>query len=108
MRPPGKQMAGDHYRPSGREPDDDEEPLQNLWVGNLSLDTVDSDLVALFAKYGAMDSVTTFPSRNYAFVYFKNPDAARAARDALQGTLVRGNPIKLEFARPVRFLFTCV
>ncbi|KAE8663082.1 putative transcription factor PosF21-like [Hibiscus syriacus] len=78
-------------------------PLSNhLWVGNLSGETVDSDLTELFNKFGALDSVTTYSSRSYAFVYFKRVEDAKAARDALQGATLHGNHIKIEFARPAR------
>lgn len=56
----------------------------------------------LFAQYGALDSVTSYSSRSYAFLFFKRMEDAKAAKDALQGTPLRGNPIKIEFARPVR------
>ncbi|CAA6663877.1 unnamed protein product [Spirodela intermedia] len=87
-------------RLSGRESDGDDGPSTNLWVGNLSMDTIDSDLMTLFAKHGVLDCVMTFSSRNFAFLYFKSPDDAKAAKDDLQGALVRGNSIKIEFARP--------
>ncbi|OVA08768.1 RNA recognition motif domain [Macleaya cordata] len=87
----------------GKGTDEDEiGPSHNLWVGNLSNDTTDSDLMDIFAKYGALDSVTTYSSRNFAFIYFKRLEDARAAKEALQGTVLLGNPIKIEFARPAR------
>ena len=61
----------------------------------------DSDLMELFAQFGALDSVTTYSARSYAFVYFKHVEDAKQAKDALQGTSLRGNQIKIEFARPV-------
>ena len=79
-----------------------ETPSNNLWVGNLATDVTDADLMDLFVQYGALDSVTSYSSRSYAFVFFKRMEDAKAAKDALQGTLFRGNPIKIEFARPVR------
>lgn len=81
---------------------DDKEapPSSNLWVGNLSADTTDADLKELFGKFGALDKVTTYSSRSFAFVYFKRVEDAKAAKDALQGSDFRGNPIKIEFARP--------
>lgn len=81
--------------------DGPEAPSNNLWVGNLSADTNDGDLMDLFIKYGALDSVRTYSSRNFAFVYFKRVEDAKAAKDALQGTSFRGNALKIEFARPV-------
>jgi len=59
----------------------------------------------LFVQYGALDSVTSYSGRSYAFVYFKRIDDAKAAKNALQGFNFRGNSLKIEFARPVRSHF---
>ncbi|XP_061344751.1 flowering time control protein FPA-like [Gastrolobium bilobum] len=77
-------------------------PSNNLWVGNLSPEVTDSDLMELFAQYGALDSVTTYSSRNYAFLFFKRIEDAKAAKTALQGASLRGIPIRIEFARPAK------
>lgn len=74
----------------------------NLWVGNIGRDVTDSDLMDIFSQYGALDGVTSYSSRSYAFVLFKRKEDAAAAKEALQGTSVRGQPVKIEFARPVR------
>ncbi|KAJ4838469.1 hypothetical protein Tsubulata_034931 [Turnera subulata] len=89
-------------RPMKAESEDGEAPSNNLWVGNLTQDVSDADLMELFDKYGAMDSVITYCNRSYAFVFLKHVEDAKAARDALQGTPLRGNPIKIEFARPAK------
>ncbi|KAL6978220.1 hypothetical protein U1Q18_041747, partial [Sarracenia purpurea var. burkii] len=88
------------YSYGGKVSDDGEPPSNNLWVGNLSFDVTDSDLMNLFSKYGAVDSITTYPLRCFGFVYFKRVEDAKAARDALRGTYLRGNSLKIEFARP--------
>ncbi|KAL2328869.1 hypothetical protein Fmac_022296 [Flemingia macrophylla] len=86
-----------------RDPDDSAvSPSNNLWVGNLAPDVADSDLMDLFAKYGALDSVTSYSSRSYAFVFFKRVEDAKAAKNALQGTNLRGSSLKIEFARPAK------
>ncbi|XXG62152.1 hypothetical protein AAC387_Pa05g0575 [Persea americana] len=87
-----------------KETDEDEAapPSHNLWVGNLSPETTDSDVMSVFARHGALDSVTTYSSRNYAFVYFSNPEDARKAKVALQGHIICGSAIKIEFARPAK------
>nr|AHZ89702.1 flowering time control protein FPA2 [Dimocarpus longan]AHZ89703.1 flowering time control protein FPA-2 [Dimocarpus longan] len=77
-------------------------PSNNLWVGNLRPETSDSDLMQLFVRDGALDSVATYSSRSFAFVYFKRVDDAKAAKEALQGTPLHGTPIKIEFARPAK------
>ncbi|XP_054814230.1 flowering time control protein FPA isoform X2 [Prosopis cineraria] len=82
--------------------EDPETPSNNLWVGNLSHEVTESDLMALFAQYGALDSVTSYSSRSYGFVFFKRVEDAKAAKNALQGTLLRGIPMKIEFARPAK------
>ncbi|XVF84373.1 hypothetical protein PTKIN_Ptkin17bG0031400 [Pterospermum kingtungense] len=89
-------------KPGKESEESDTPPSNNLWVGNLSGETVDSDLMELFGKYGALDSVTTYSSRSYAFVYFKRVEDAKAAKEALQGTTLHGNQIKIEFARPAK------
>lgn len=77
-------------------------PWLNLWVGNLSPETVDEDVMAVFGNYGAMDSVTSYFPRPYAFVYFRTIEDAKAAKQALQGIVIRGRPIRVEFARPAK------
>lgn len=98
MPPPSKSSR------TGRNPDSDESetPSNNLWVGNLASDVTDSDLMDLFAQYGALDSVTSYSSRSYAFIFFKRIEDAKAAKEALQGAELRGHPVKIEFARPAK------
>ncbi|GMI64419.1 hypothetical protein like AT2G43410 [Hibiscus trionum] len=86
----------------GKESEVSDTPSNNLWVGNLSGETVDSDLIELFGKYGELDSVATYSSRSFAFVFFRRVEDARAAKDALRGATLHGNQIKIEFARPAK------
>ncbi|KAJ8558090.1 hypothetical protein K7X08_004856 [Anisodus acutangulus] len=79
-----------------------ETPSNNLWVGNLAPDVTDSDLTSLFQKYGPLDSVTSYSSRGFGFLYFKNINDAKEAKDALQGSFFHGNPIRIEFAKPAK------
>lgn len=87
----------------GKQSEVSDTPSSNLWVGNLSGETVDSDLMDLFGKFGELDSVATYSSRSFAFVFFKRVEDAKAAKEALRGATLHGNQIKIEFARPVRF-----
>ncbi|XP_078441069.1 flowering time control protein FPA-like [Wolffia australiana] len=89
-------------RQSARDSGSDEAAYPVLWVGNLSVDTLDFDLMSLFGKHAVLDCMMTFSSRNFAFLYFKHSDDARAAKEDLQGALVRGNSIRIEFARPAK------
>jgi RNA recognition motif-containing protein len=97
MPPPNKSSRAGRIADS----DESEMPSNNLWVGNLASDVTDSDLMDLFVQYGALDSVTSYSSRSYAFVFFKRIEDAKAAKEALQGAELRGHPVKIEFARPV-------
>ncbi|XP_011628733.1 flowering time control protein FPA [Amborella trichopoda] len=103
MAPPVKTSgpSDSNSRPGIKE-DEYEGPSHNLWVGNLSLETTELDLMDLFGKYGALDSVATYNFRNYAFVYFKHLEDAKAAKEALQGTVVKGSALRIEFARPAK------
>ncbi|XP_057958063.1 flowering time control protein FPA isoform X2 [Malania oleifera] len=87
---------------SGKDAESSEMISSSLWVGNLSIEVTELDLMGLFAKYGALDSIISYSARSYAFVYFKHVEGAKVAKDALQGTVVRGIPIKIEFARPAK------
>lgn len=73
----------------------------NLWVGNLAAGVSDLELRKVFEKHGGVDVVMFNPSRNYAFVYLKNAVEAKKAKDCLQGVVVHGNQMKIEFAKPV-------
>ncbi|KAJ4967999.1 hypothetical protein NE237_014700 [Protea cynaroides] len=105
MPPPSKSNMVTDQNPrsshGGKETEEEDVPSHNLWVGNLALDTSDTDLMNSFGKYGALDCAA-YASRNYAFVYFKHLDDAKAAKDALQGSVIRGNRIKIEFAKPAK------
>jgi len=103
--PPPSKPTRPLQESSGRDSDESSTPSNNLWVANLSPDVTDSDLMDLFVQYGALDSVTSYSARNYAFVFFKRIDDAKAAKSALQGFNFRGNNLKIEFARPVRSHF---
>ncbi|XP_059298912.1 flowering time control protein FPA [Lycium ferocissimum] len=79
-----------------------ETPSNNLWVGNLAPDVTDADLTSLFQKYGPIDSVTSYSSRGFGFLYFKNMNDAKEAKDALQGSFFHGNALRIEFAKPAK------
>ncbi|ONK57852.1 uncharacterized protein A4U43_C09F4870 [Asparagus officinalis] len=74
----------------------------NLWVGDLSSDTEDADLMEIFRDYGAMDALTSYTPRTYAFVFFRKQEDAKKAKEALQGSIVKGKPIKIQLARPAK------
>jgi len=78
----------------------------NIYVGNLSYDTRDSDLENAFAAFGRVDSAHvimdkyTKQSRGFGFVEMGNNDEAQRAINELNGTQLQGRTIKGNEATP--------
>ena len=74
---------------------------KRLYVGNLSLDTTNADLKALFSAHGACDSVSlvTDRARRFAFVEMGSPGEAEAAIAQLNGTELQGRSLTVSEAR---------
>ena len=77
-----------------------------LYVGNLSYDTDNAALEALFGEHGTVQSVNvisdrdTGRSKGFAFVEMGSDDEAQAAQDALDGKDCNGRTIKVNEAKP--------
>ena len=80
-----------------------------LYVGNLSWDTQEDDLIQAFEQDGR--SVTsaqivtdrdTGRSRGFAFVEMANSEDGQSAISGLNGTEISGRQIKVDEARPRR------
>jgi RNA recognition motif-containing protein len=80
--------------------------MKNLFVGNLSFQTKESDLTALFHGFGQVTRVhvavdrETGRARGFAFVEMPNDEEAAKAIAALNGKEVDGRAIKVNEARP--------
>ncbi|MGD2041793.1 MAG: RNA-binding protein [Anaerolineae bacterium] len=78
----------------------------NLYVGNLSYDTTEDTLRALFAEYGQIESVNlitdryTGRSRGFAFVEMSTEEAAQEAIGGLNGKTVDAREIRVDKAKP--------
>jgi RNA recognition motif-containing protein len=80
--------------------------MKNLFVGNMSFQTTEADLRALFEPFGqvarvhiAMDRETG-RSRGFAFVEMPNDAEAAAAMQSLDGKDLGGRNLKVNEARP--------
>ncbi|MGH9686301.1 MAG: RNA recognition motif domain-containing protein [Candidatus Acidiferrales bacterium] len=80
--------------------------MKNLFVGNLSFQTTESDVRDLFAPLGQISRVhmamdrETGRSRGFAFVEMPNDEEAKHAMAALDGKELGGRNIKVNEARP--------
>ncbi len=78
----------------------------NIYVGNLSYQMTDDDLMDLFSPCGAVDSARvimdkfTGRSKGFGFVEMKDDSAARTAIAELNDSDVQGRSIKVNEARP--------
>jgi len=80
--------------------------MKNLFVGNLSFQTTESDLQALFEAFGevtrcqVMTDRDTGRSRGFGFVEMTNDEEAAKAMAALNGKDVEGRALNVNEARP--------
>jgi len=80
--------------------------MKNLFVGNMSFQTTESELTALFQGFGqvtrvrlVMDRETGRP-RGFAFVEMPNDEEAAKAITGLDGKEFGGRSLKVNEARP--------
>ncbi len=80
--------------------------MKNLFVGNLSFQTTESELQALFEQFGETTRVQimtdrdTGRSRGFGFVEMADDDAAAKAIEALNGKELGGRALNVNEARP--------
>ncbi len=80
--------------------------MKSLFVGNLSFQTTESDLTALFKGFGEVKRVQiakdreTGRARGFAFVEMPNDEEAAKAIAGLEGKLFGGRNLKVNEARP--------
>ncbi|XP_022877325.1 nucleolar protein 13-like [Olea europaea var. sylvestris] len=83
-------------------------PSRHLWVGNLSHNLTENDLAHQFLKFGDLESLAFQLGRSYAFINYRNDKDAFLAVRELQGFVLAGNPLKIEFAKAVSFVDLCL
>jgi len=80
--------------------------MKNLFVGNMSFQTTEDDLRALFEPFGQITRVhvatdrETGRARGFAFVEMTNDEEAAKAIAALDGKEIGGRNLKVNEARP--------
>ena len=80
--------------------------MKNLFVGNMSFQTTEADLTALFQPFGQVGRIhivtdrETGRARGFAFVEMPNDAEAAKAIAALDGAALGGRNLKVNEARP--------
>src|SRR5271169_924060 len=80
--------------------------MKNIFVGNLSFDSTEESVRALFEQHGAVNSARimtdreTGRSRGFAFVEMENEGEADQAIAALNGYTLDGRALNVNEARP--------
>ncbi len=80
--------------------------MLNIYVGNLSLNTGDSELEGLVSAHGEVGRASvitdreTGRSRGFGFVEMRDEAAGRAAIEALNGQEVDGRALTVNEAKP--------
>ena len=78
----------------------------NIFISNLSYNTVESELQALFENYGAVDSAKivtdreTGRSRGFGFVEMPNEEEAKKAIEALHQSDYKQRTLNISEAKP--------
>ena len=80
--------------------------MTNIFVGNLSYQTTQEDLLNAFSQFGNVERVSivtdrdTGQARGFAFVEMSNAQEAQAAIAQLNGTELGGRALNVNEARP--------
>lgn len=80
--------------------------LMNIYLGNLSYRSTETDIQSAFENFGTVSSVNiikdreTGRSKGFGFVEMPNDDEAHAAIEGLNGTDMGGRNINVNAARP--------
>jgi cold-inducible RNA-binding protein len=80
--------------------------MKNLFVGNMSFQTTESELRSLFEPFGELTRVNvvtdrdTGQARGFGFVEMSNDDEATKAIAVLNGKEVGGRALNVNEARP--------
>jgi RNA recognition motif-containing protein len=78
----------------------------NIYVGNLSFDTAETQLEQMFAQHGQVEEVQiitdrdTGRSRGFGFVKMRDDNAGRTAIEQLNGSEMGGRNIIVNEAKP--------
>lgn len=99
----GKVLTIDWARPTG--PSADSATQHCLFVGNLSSDVTDEQLVSAFSQFGEVTSAkcakdpVTGKTQGFAFVSFKERNEAHSAMESMNGQILNNRPLRVDWAK---------
>ncbi|CCG81123.1 Nuclear and cytoplasmic polyadenylated RNA-binding protein pub1 [Taphrina deformans PYCC 5710] len=73
------------------------ESVSTVYLGNLSCDTEVADVESLFHAYGGSHETKLHADRGFAFLRLASHDIAALAIVQLQGSIVKGRPVKMSW-----------
>jgi RNA recognition motif-containing protein len=71
-----------------------------LYVGNLNYSVTKEQLVELFSAYGTVSEVKIIEGKGFGFVEMSSQAEAENAKNALDGSDLKGRNLKVNEARP--------
>lgn len=80
--------------------------MKSIFVENLNVKTTKEELRKLFETYGKVEHVNIITDREtglprgFAFVEMTNESEAARAIEALNGSVLRGRSLRVDYARP--------
>jgi RNA recognition motif-containing protein len=72
-------------------------PSNSLWLGSVPFDITEDELYGPFARFGTIDNIRLLPQKKCAFITFSNVAEAELAMREMQGQLLRGERLKINF-----------
>jgi RNA recognition motif-containing protein len=70
-----------------------------LWIGNISNEVTEEELLAEFERFGKIESIRVLRNKTCAFVNFTTVEEASAALQDLQGKKLGNMAIKINFGK---------
>jgi len=80
-------------------------PCRNLWIGNVGPEISEEVLRNHFGQFGVIDRVRLMPQKNCAFINFVSLEAATKSKQHMNGAMIGGRSIKINYGRDTGFGF---
>eukprot|EP01120_Amphizonella_sp_Union-15-10_P012438 TRINITY_DN5519_c0_g2_i1.p1 TRINITY_DN5519_c0_g2~~TRINITY_DN5519_c0_g2_i1.p1 ORF type:complete len:639 (+),score=147.82 TRINITY_DN5519_c0_g2_i1:61-1977(+) len=92
----------DQFKPQQEETErDGPPPCRNLWLGNVDPSTTEDQIRSTFIQFGSIEKIRVLPGKNCAFVNFADLNAALEAKKRMQGHVLNGRNLKINFGKEI-------